>query len=548
MLFMISFMNVALGQNRDTQWLFGNHCWIDFTQDTPMDAGLGHFFGNEGTVSVADRFGNLLFSTNGAQIFDRNGQVMPNGNDLAGHVSSTQSALIVPQPGSTDDQLFYVFTVAAEAGKYDEEHTGLEYVIVDMSLNTGLGDVSQETIELVPNTGEKLHATWHQNNRDVWVVAHSMNSTDYHAFLITCNGLEDHVISPTGRSHNSTTYGEGCIGALKLSPNGEHIACVYNGAGINGQSLESHLEIGVFNSLTGEVTITQSISKTNEDSSSGYGVEFSPNSSKIYWCYNSSESNLFQYEIGVGDIEDSEYAYVGITEYPHPFSALQLGPDGKIYIARAFNGTQLSIIANPNEEGIGSNYIDEGIELSQACRFGLPNQWMFPYPTPDHTVETTVVSLCEESSVALKAPAHLESPLLWSTGQTGRSISISEINEYWVTTTECTHDTVFFQIEPQEFCLCELFMPDAFTPDGDGLNEAYGTTSWCEFPDFSLQIFDRDGHIIFSSKDKNQLWDGSINGWPCPTGIYNWKVTWINPYLDAEEKVISEFGHVNLVR
>ena len=62
---------------------------------------------------------------------------MPNGDDLIGIVWASQGALIVQKPGS--DHLYYVFTVGG-----DDEYLGLHYSIVDMHLDGGLGDVTEE--------------------------------------------------------------------------------------------------------------------------------------------------------------------------------------------------------------------------------------------------------------------------------------------------------------------------------------------------------------------------------------------------------------------
>jgi gliding motility-associated-like protein len=68
-----------------------------------------------------------------------------------------------------------------------------------------------------------------------------------------------------------------------------------------------------------------------------------------------------------------------------------------------------------------------------------------------------------------------------------------------------------------------LFVPNAFTPNGDGLNDYF--TSFGEFEDeFELQIYDRWGKMIFQSFTQNPGWNGEINGKPVPEGVYVYRL------------------------
>src|SRR5690606_24228892 len=88
----------------------------------------------EGCATIADSSGNLLFYTDGIDVYNANHTLMPNGTGLNGNPSSSQSAIIVPKPAS--ENLFYIFTVDAEGGP-----NGLSYTLIDMNLEGGLGDV-----------------------------------------------------------------------------------------------------------------------------------------------------------------------------------------------------------------------------------------------------------------------------------------------------------------------------------------------------------------------------------------------------------------------
>ncbi|MHA1342163.1 MAG: hypothetical protein ACTSO2_19505, partial [Promethearchaeota archaeon] len=74
----------------------------------------------EGCATISDKFGHLLFYTDGITVWNKNHRVMKNGEGLFGHVSSTQSAIIIPNPGKKNQ--YYIFTVDAE-----DSSNGLNY-------------------------------------------------------------------------------------------------------------------------------------------------------------------------------------------------------------------------------------------------------------------------------------------------------------------------------------------------------------------------------------------------------------------------------------
>lgn len=72
------------------------------------------------------------------------------------------------------------------------------------------------------------------------------------------------------------------------------------------------------------------------------------------------------------------------------------------------------------------------------------------------------------------------------------------------------------------------FVPNLFTPNGDGKNDnllIYGLTTSSKF---DFRIFNREGSMVYETKDishaTNVGWDGSVRGTRQPSGIYYWKV------------------------
>lgn len=89
-----------------------------------------------------------------------------------------------------------------------------------------------------------------------------------------------------------------------------------------------------------------------------------------------------------------------------------------------------------------------------------------------------------------------------------------------------------------------LFFPNAFTPDGDFVNDTFGAV-YSSVTEFQITIFDRWGHVVFESDDINKHWDGSVNGGgEAATGVYVYKYRAKGHYFEANEK----YGHVTLLR
>lgn len=89
-----------------------------------------------------------------------------------------------------------------------------------------------------------------------------------------------------------------------------------------------------------------------------------------------------------------------------------------------------------------------------------------------------------------------------------------------------------------------LFFPNAFTPDGDGVNDVFHAVS-SSVTEFHITIFDRWGHVVFESDDINTPWDGKVKGGTdAATGVYVYKYRAKGHYYEANEK----YGHVTLVR
>ncbi|RNC87061.1 MAG: PKD domain-containing protein [Winogradskyella sp.] len=364
LLILIIFLNTSVfSQGEHNVWYFGENAGIDFNTNVPVALLNGQIDTVEGSSIISDANGSLLFYTDGVTVWNKNHQVMLNGNDLNGNESSTHSALIVSKPNDPD--IYYIFTVDDLVGP-----DGLQYSEVDMSLDFGLGGVTaNKNIMLHTPTTEKLVAVKNANNDGLWVISHKSNSNEFIAYSVSSSGINTTpVISAVGTLVFSSNWDNYPIGQIKISPDGTKLA-VARATGL------SEVQLFDFNTSTGivsnPVTLFDTPDANETFSTSVYGVEFSPNSQVLYVSIRGI--SVFQYNLLAGsstDIIDSQLPVsIGTTQN----AALQLGPDGKIYVAK-FQSLYLDAINNPNIVGTGCDYQSNDLYLEgRRCLLGLPS-------------------------------------------------------------------------------------------------------------------------------------------------------------------------------
>lgn len=88
-----------------------------------------------------------------------------------------------------------------------------------------------------------------------------------------------------------------------------------------------------------------------------------------------------------------------------------------------------------------------------------------------------------------------------------------------------------------------LYIPNCFTPDGDGLNDLFKPV-FSGYVETELMIFDRWGEMIFRTKELYGGWNGQKKEVPCELGVYTYKLR----ATDYKKRTIEKIGHVTLLR
>lgn len=161
--------------------------------------------------------------------------------------------------------------------------------------------------------------------------------------------------------------------------------------------------------------------------------------------------------------------------------------------------------------------------------------------------------LCKDDDILIVQSMLNIDSLMWSDGSTGGwyiqpTTSVFEDSLYISAIAygcEIQHDTVKIVLED---CDCDFYVPNSFTPNADGINEAFRVYQDCPMELFELQIFNRWGAIVFESNDVNFSWDGRLpDGTFVQDGVYTWRIRFLVEYLD-EAQYEELHGHVNVLR
>ncbi|MEZ5014705.1 MAG: T9SS type A sorting domain-containing protein [Chitinophagales bacterium] len=375
----VSFCCNAFSQSYDNNWVFGDSAGLNFSSGEPEPFVSG-IMTNEACASISDENGILLFYTNGEKVWNKYNQLMPNGEnlDLGGVFepygsSLTQATLILPMNGTNK---FYIFQI--ESSPIGDNY-GVEYSIVDLSLDFDFGDLAEKNNTLfTTNVGEKMTAVRHANGRDWWLiirkwdeVADNYYDLVFTRFLITPFGIEGPFYQDIGP--DSYPDDEDHIwGQMIFAKDGSKLAYT-RGLDVNIYS---------FDRCTGEFMSYYTISGFGF---SAYGCSFSPDGSKLYLS-GAGGKDLYQYCLDCDGVpvDSTKKLVYHLSSGSYCIAQHMLGPDGKVYIATGYKllpndifspiNQNLCVINDPNEVYPLCDFDTNTVSLgTRRVIGGLPN-------------------------------------------------------------------------------------------------------------------------------------------------------------------------------
>ena len=384
--------------NINQKWVLGQNAGLDFGTPVPTAISGFQMATAEGCASICDANGNLLFYTDGVTVWDSGGT--PRASGLLGDRSSTQSAIIVPDPANNNG--YYVFTANGPTGVSHVHLNGIRLDVSNWTSHLPFSGFMSWPLPAAPTTGfsatERVTAIQHANCVDYWVLTivqseatadHGSGTDDpnrgspplpngiFRLFLVSSSGISFVAATPMGVDTSG-------VGYLKASQSGSQIAVA------NWQY--QNVLVYDFNRATGQIAnlVTIPVPPANlfppNHPRTPYGVEFSPNGNFLYYTVLGQMANLSDSEGYVYQVDLTSPASTRIVTYANPLipgrhpryalGALQLGIDGRIYIAQD-GESSLGAILTPDQLACNPqmSYITlpPGTPTTPTCFMGLPN-------------------------------------------------------------------------------------------------------------------------------------------------------------------------------
>jgi len=367
-------------------WYFGDGAGLDFNPDpdnpdapTPRPIEERH---NQnipaGTTTISDETGQVLFFTDGASVWDLNGNIMENGDSIGGDNSASQSVLAVPIP---DEQtLFYLFTTQESANGTNE----VSYSLVDIKAENqdGVGNVVTKNNFLFSPSTE--HTAALNAGDTTWMMFHELGNNTFRAYPVSALGIGPPVLSSVGSNHG---FNSG-VGAMKFNSDGDKVAVTISEGGCN------KLEIFDFDQSTGEMTEYARIDLGCDGDV--YGLEFSEDGDRVLVSYRNGGPGIEEFNIKAVENDDPDAAICPscfenantraeieacINSTKNSISgtsglnlgAIQIGPNGQIYAAIVGSDRigQINVGSGCNSS---STFTTDGVQpMPGTSNLGLPS-------------------------------------------------------------------------------------------------------------------------------------------------------------------------------
>ncbi|HHH53881.1 MAG TPA: T9SS type A sorting domain-containing protein [Bacteroidetes bacterium] len=400
------------GQNKyDYNWLFGiaapqqnytanlidfNRYGFDHIDSIILGSGAGTGSNN---AEISDKYGNLLFYSNGCRIMDSTHHIMEGGDSISygdawerfchdeygDGYPTLRNTIALPSPG--DENGYFLLHKRGE-WDYNSDYLympELYYSYVDMTQNEGKGKVIEKNRIIFSTTNlvqGYLTACKHTNGKDWWVIQMEKDTNIYFKVLIKEDTIEVDSQSIGPRFTLLSNPGQAVF-----SPDGSKYV-LYNPA--------NECLIYDFDRETGELSNLHQVEV--QDSGAFYGVAISSNSRFLYL---SARNDLFQVDL-FADNYQSSLIHIAHRDgfrdpyFPSTFSFSQLAPDCKIYIVSGTTNNHIHVINKPNEKGEACDFRQHSINLPiRNNNFSIPN---FPHfrTDEDQICDSTITWIPDE--------------------------------------------------------------------------------------------------------------------------------------------------------
>jgi gliding motility-associated-like protein len=325
------------------------------------------------SASVSDAVGNLLLAFNGNTIIDKNMNIMPVLVNV--NFGASNSKMQIQQvPGTSKYYVFYA-NPNSQSGNINSKWI-LKYALVDLSLNSGNGDVITYNQVIDTSSSPAFTLVQGEDPSKAWLVTHRWRTDSFFVYPITSAGLgTTPVISKAGTNATLTDY---IFRDLKTSYNGKMVGGItYSDYTTFFATLYSHTEVFNFNAITGTLNYKVRTPRRLTYFYSYLSLEFSPDNKLLYEGIVSrvyglqpcgfGSSLLQQYNLCYSDSLDFEkYKATVASEFffcapSITWGNIQMGADKRIHMP--FSGVTVPTLNFPNRIGTSSNYVFNSYQL-----------------------------------------------------------------------------------------------------------------------------------------------------------------------------------------
>ena len=435
----------------------------------PAGPSLGSPVRGWSSGAYSDAQGNLLFYTNGQNVYDRRHQVMPGGQKLSDHrITQDGSGLLAtfitihPMPGHPGKCYLFYYKGDIE-GVVDSQYYAfpvLYCAIVDLQANGGYGAVVRRDILIAKTNIAQMTLVRHPNNEDFWVVTRILPERGFRAYRVSAAGI---AAEPVSSLAGEAAYATG--GLLRASPDGRRLVSEGNrpleGPNVWPSAAEHGVYVYDFDNRTGQVrheVLVRRIAPWDTFKWFWYlgykvqgnilvaGLSFSPDSRLLYvseylimpgpvaGSYKGVVgASLAQYDVSLSEvnlIQQSREDLALRVKFPYAinstappingarFTDMQLASNGSIWIIdwMALDTTQtyeqcygpkaMTQIARPNERGLGCDLRLQAFPLGP----NIIDPWVLP----------NVVTNMLFTPTALLADITCDTVRLWANSQQTR--------------------------------------------------------------------------------------------------------------------------------
>ena len=390
----LCFDHAAYAQKHDYFWTFGyaanyidtivenGGCIVDFNSNPPKMTKLNTVLNFQNyAATCSDSSGQLQFYTNGLRIYNKNFQLMENGDtinpgdrwesfneDNIGYLGF--SPIVIPDPKGGNR--YYMIHIGILIDTNFILRIGpLYYTEIDMQANNGKGAVLKKNNILKNYYDGNFSAPVaikHANGRDWWLLIHIAGQSKIIRYLVSPEGINNIGEQDVDFTF---TFDNGRVARCRASPDGMQYALLDSG---------NFLALFDFDRCTGLLSNQRTFHRSSPVLFYGY-LTFSPDSRLFYL---SNINTITQFDLMADTLQPNILDTVQLfdyTNYPYPpfyagFGEPIITPNGKIYYIATGATAYMNVLHRPNLPGSACDYETGGLRLPRfngRTDFNFPN-------------------------------------------------------------------------------------------------------------------------------------------------------------------------------